>query len=191
MARGKIITKEKSEKIKELVRSGMNFTEVARILEISQFVVSKHAKDVKKMGQARRISAEERATIRKMRKQGHIQQDIANKFNCSLHTVYKHCKDIKVETKKKTILKALRNGEDLEKIVKKNGYDLNYAKYVKETYWNILEPVKAIKSENREMELLKQKQILEEKQQLRAKELEQLRQQEIKDFRWGGTVKIC
>ena len=188
MARGEIITEEKAKKIRELTKQGLNKEEVAKELGVSTFSVYRRTKDIGTC--ARRLTQEEIKGIRKMRKQGCKQQDIADKFNCSVHAIYSHCKDIKLETKKMVIIKALMNGSDLEKIAKKNGYDYKYVCAIKDQYSSLPKkelPRKAID----ELEKAKAKALIEEQKRRRKIELEELRQQEIRDFRWGGTITIC
>ena len=192
MARGEIITEEKAKKIRELTKQGLNKEEVAKELGVSTFSVYRRTKDIGTC--ARRLTQEEIKGIRKMRKQGYKQQDIADKFNCSVHAIYSHCKDIKLETKKMVIIKAVKNGVDLQKMAKKNGYDWGYVCAIRDQYCDTTREnaTKSSKNQaNRVEEIEKQEQLLKEKKELRTKELEELRQQEIQDFRWGGTVKIC
>ena len=194
MARGEIITEEKARKIIELTLQGMNKEQVAKELGVSTYSVYRRTIGMGSCPNAKRMTIEQIKGIRKMRKQGYKQQDIADKFNCSIHTVYSHCKGIVVETKKMVIIKAVKNGVDLQKMAKKNGYDWGYVCSIRDQYCDTTREnaTKSSKNQaNRVEEIEKQEQLLKEKKELRVKELEELRQQEIQDFRWGGTVKIC
>ena len=195
MGRG-MITEKQSEEIRKLHAEGYTKRQLTEKFNVSETCIHNHIKG--RVGKAtkssgKRLSVEDVFNIRKLRSQGKTLEELAEMFECSSSTILLKTKDIKVDraagTLANQIRELLRAGKGVSEIaatLKCNSDYVNRLNMALEKR----EPRKISKF-NYSEEVEKQMQILKEQRALREKELEELRQQEIKDFRWGGTVKIC